>query len=204
MITGILSRIELMNLTIPLQINENEEIVLQRGSLLPTRRYRLWQISSGVIKTSTCLEDGTNVILGIWGPGDLVGPMLSNIQPYTIDCLTQVNVIPITVNNHPPLTRLLLEHIRRAEELTVIRSYRRIELMLIKLLGWFAKKYGIERETGHLIDLRLTHQDLADILGATRVTITRALAQLEQQGMIERMNLGRIIVHEEGVWHYQI
>lgn len=99
---------------------------------------------------------------------------------------------------------MLLAHIQQTEELTVIRSYRRIDLMLLKLLAWFAQKFGCEAKTGQLIDLRLTHQDLADMLGATRVTITRALGQLEQQGLIERLPLHRIIVREEGFWHYQI
>jgi len=41
-------------------------------------------------------------------------------------------------------------------------------------------------------------------LGATRVTVTRTLNQLEQQGLIERLPLQRIILREEEVWHYEI
>nr|WP_275265888.1 helix-turn-helix domain-containing protein [Gloeothece citriformis] len=58
--------------------------------------------------------------------------------------------------------------------------------------------------TEQLIDLGLTHQEISEILGATRVTITRVINQLEQQGLIERHPLHRIILKDEEVWHYQI
>jgi len=193
-----------MTYSAPLQLNPDNARYFEQGTVLPVRRYKLWQIQTGVVRTSTCLEDGTTVILGLWGPEDLIGSTLTNVKPYQVECLTQVTANPISTENNPQLTELLLAHIKQTEELTVIRSYRRVDLMLIKLLAWFAKKYGREAKTGQLIDLRLTHQDLADILGATRVTITRALGQLEQQGFIERLPLHRIVVREEGIWHYEI
>jgi CRP-like cAMP-binding protein len=76
--------------------------------------------------------------------------------------------------------------------------------MLLRLLSWLAQKFGQEVKTGQLIDLRMTHQDLADMLGSTRVTITRTLSQLEQQGLIERLSLHQIILREEDMWHYEI
>lgn len=66
------------------------------------------------------------------------------------------------------------------------------------------KKIGREVETGHLIDLRLTHQDIAEMLGTTRVTITRTLSQFEQQGLIHRPPLRRIVLKEDDLWHYEI
>ena len=57
---------------------------------------------------------------------------------------------------------------------------------------------------GRLIDLRLTHQDLAELLGTTRVTVTRSLIQLEQQGLIQRLSLQRIVLQSTDCWHYEI
>lgn len=76
--------------------------------------------------------------------------------------------------------------------------------MLLNLLNWLAQKFGKETNHGQLIDLRLTHQDIADILGSTRVTITRLLSQIQQQGLIDRFALHRIVLHEEVAWHYEI
>ena len=57
---------------------------------------------------------------------------------------------------------------------------------LSKLLIWFAQKFGKQVINGVLIDIRITHQDLADIMGSTRVTVTRLLNKLEQERMIIR------------------
>ncbi len=76
--------------------------------------------------------------------------------------------------------------------------------MLVKLLEWLATRFGRTVRQGNLIDLRLTHQDLAELVGTTRVTLTRILGQLEQQGLIERLSLHRIVLKEDEVWHYAI
>lgn len=176
----------------------------ERRAIIPYRQHSLWKIESGVVKTSTWLEDGTLIVLGIWGPGDIVGKKLTKIQPYQIDCLTEVKAQAIPFNEDHQLTEMLLSHIQQIEELTLIRSYKRVDMMLVKMLNWLAQKFGREIKAGQLIDLRLTHQDIADILGSTRVTVTRVVNQLEQQGLIERLPLHRIVLREGEIWHYEI
>lgn len=173
-------------------------------STLPLKPNSLWKIETGVVKTLTWLEDGTTVILGLWGPGDIVGKALSQVEPYQIECLTKVEATSLPVSEWHPVTSVLLSRIQQAEELMVIRRYKKTDIMLVKLLTWLAKRFGREIEQGRLIDLRLTHQDLAEILGTTRVTITRTLSQLEQQGTIERFSLHRLVLREEDFWHYEI
>ena len=173
-------------------------------STLPLLPNSLWKIETGVVKTLTWLEDGSTVILGLWGPGDVVGKALSQVEPYQIECLTAVEATILPVSEWYPLTSVLLSHIQQAEELMVIRRYKKTDIMLVKLLTWLAKRFGREIEQGQLIDLRLTHQDIAEILGSTRVTITRTLSQLEQQGFIERFSLSRLVLREEDLWHYEI
>lgn len=157
-----------------------------------------------MVRTLTWLDNDAIATLGLWGPGDIVGKPLSTIDPYQIECLSKVTATPLPPDRWQQATPALLAHIRQAEEFTLIHSYRRIDAMLIKLLTWLAKKFGRVVETGQLIDLRLTHQDIAEILGTTRVTITRTLSQFEQQGVIHRLPLHRIVLKEEEQWHYEI
>ncbi len=142
--------------------------------------------------------------LGLWGAGEIVGKALAQIDPYQLECLTKVEATRLHIENWQETQAALLAHIQQAGELTLIRSHRRVDMMLLKLLNWLGKKFGRQVEQGQLIDLRLTHQDIADILGSTRVTITRTLNQLEQQGLIRRLSLQRIVLQEEEVWHYEI
>ncbi|MEK7817171.1 MAG: helix-turn-helix domain-containing protein, partial [Actinomycetota bacterium] len=46
------------------------------------------------------------------------------------------------------------------------------------------KQYGQETEEGLLIDLSMSRQDLADIVGTSRETVTRELKKLERAGML--------------------
>jgi CRP-like cAMP-binding protein len=171
---------------------------------LPCQSGCLWKIETGLVRTLTWLEDGTIVVLGIWGTGDIVGKFQSKIEPYQIECLTKVEVTPFSVESLLSSPEVLLTHLQQSEELMVIRSYKRVDLMLLKLLSWLAKRFGQAVNQGCLIDLRLTHQDLSELLGSTRVTVTRTLNQLEQQGLIQRLSLQRIILQEEEFWHYEI
>jgi CRP-like cAMP-binding protein len=173
-------------------------------SQLPLKQNSLWKIESGAVRTLTWLEDGTMVTLGLWGPGEIVGKPLSRVEPYQIECLTKVEASPLLLDESHRVSDLLLAHVQQAEELMVIRSYRRVDVMLTKLLTWLARKFGRAVEAGNLIDLRLTHQDIAETLGTTRVTVTRVLGQLEEQGWIERLPLHRIVLKEEESWHYEI
>jgi CRP-like cAMP-binding protein len=173
-------------------------------SLLTVNPNSLWRIEAGVVRTMTWLEDGTNITLGLWGPGDVVGKFFSSVDPYQIECLTKVGATYLQVSEWQQKETALLACIKQSETLLVIRSYKRTDEMLFRLLSWLAKRFGRDVEQGHLIDLRLTHQDLADILGSTRVTVTRLLSQFEQQGLIARLPLHRIVLKEEEVWHYEI
>ncbi len=184
--------------------SEPHNRLFSRRSNLPLEKNFLWKIDKGVVRTMTWLEDGTIVTLGLWGEGDIVGRELSKAEAFEIECLTKVEVTAIYLNDFLSTYEVLLEHIQQSEELTIIRSYRTVDLMIIKLLGWLAIKFGHAVENGHLIDLRLTHQDIAEIVGSTRVTVTRILAQLEEQGLIQRLPMHMTLVQAQELWHYEI
>jgi CRP-like cAMP-binding protein len=176
----------------------------KRRVTFPLDTYNIWKIETGIVRTLTWLEDGSMITLGLWGEGDLVGQALSKTNPYIIECLTAVEVINFSWEDGNELTTNLLNQIQQFEELSIIRSHKKVEIGLIKFLSWLAKKFGRQIEIGYLIDFKLTHQDIAEILGVTRVSITRGLKQLEEQGIIERLSLSRILVREEEVWYYEI
>jgi len=175
-----------------------------RRSFLPDHQNILWQIEKGFVRTFTYLEDGTTVALGLWGPGDTVGKVLSKMEPYQMECLTQVEVRVLLLEDWDEPQEILLTHIQQSQELMVIRSYKKVDTMLIKLLAWLSKRFGSEVEQGRLIDMRLTHEDLAEMIGSTRVTITRILGQFEEEGLIDRLSLHRIVLLEEEIWYYEI
>ncbi|MFN4217835.1 MAG: Crp/Fnr family transcriptional regulator [Candidatus Bipolaricaulia bacterium] len=68
---------------------------------------------------------------------------------------------------------------------------------LIKLLLELGEKYGSKSEHGLVIDVKLTEQDLADMLGNTRVWICRQVGVLRDRGLIAYRR-GELVILDEG------
>jgi CRP-like cAMP-binding protein len=173
-------------------------------SMVPCEKSHLFRITSGVVRTLTYLDDGSPLVLGVWGAGDVVGGLLSSVNPYYIECFTPVEGSFFVPEDAASVTTLMKPHLRQVEDLMIIRSHKTIDVKLIRLLSWLSHHFGGEGKHGPVINLRMTHQDLAELAGTTRVTITRTLGQLESQGIIQRLPLGRIILREADVWYYEI
>lgn len=153
--------------------------------LLPLTLNALWKIEAGVVRSLTWNEQGKVMTLGFWGPGDVVGQPLSCMEPYQVECLTDVWISELLPETSY-LQQALLRHAWKSEELVCIIHHPSILDRLLHLLRWLSHQFGKPVMGGILLDLRLTHQDLADTVGSTRVSITRLLKRLEQEGQIER------------------
>ncbi|CAA9558431.1 cAMP-binding proteins - catabolite gene activator and regulatory subunit of cAMP-dependent protein kinases [uncultured Synechococcales cyanobacterium] len=157
----------------------------------------MWRIERGIVRTLTWNDAGTLSVLGYWGPGDVVGQPLSRLSSYQIECVTSVEVSLVPAHLwHQVLDKIVL-HGQQVEELLYILHQQRIPLRLQQLLGWLAQKFGREVDQGQLIDLRLTHQELAEFVSTTRVTATRLLKQFEQEGRIRRLRHHVILCHQQ-------
>jgi CRP-like cAMP-binding protein len=69
----------------------------------------------------------------------------------------------------------------RYRELATERVERRVARALLRLAGQAGKKVP----DGILIDLAFTRQDLAEMTGTTRYTISRMLSDWEERGLVE-------------------
>ncbi|HBE20563.1 MAG TPA: Crp/Fnr family transcriptional regulator [Cyanobacteria bacterium UBA11149] len=176
-----------------------------RRSLLSPRHDYLWVIQSGVVRTRCIQEDGNIVTLGLWGSGDVVGRILHKSNSYAMECLTPVVASLIPKDRWHEFTEAMIHHIQHSGELMEIIRCRQAESSILRLLNWLGNRFGQKVEEGQLIDLRLTHQDIADLLGITRVTVTRLLKTFEQQGIIQRVQRQLILSNDQlPFWHYEI
>ncbi len=171
--------------TAPARRERQIQRAFKRREYIPLDNGILWQIEIGVVRTSTLASDGTIISLGFWGVGDVIGRLLAGIQPYQIECLTNVKAITLKQNECWDLHRVMLSHIYQMQELLRVR-HGQIQQRFLQFLNWLATKFGVRVEQGRLIPLRLTHQEVAEVLGTTRVTVTRLLQQLQQQGIISQ------------------
>jgi CRP-like cAMP-binding protein len=71
---------------------------------------------------------------------------------------------------------------------------RRVEERVRGFLELLATEYGQACEQGLRLDLRLTHQEVASALGTTRVTVTRVIGVLRQEGWLSLDGQRRLVI----------
>jgi CRP-like cAMP-binding protein len=171
--------------------SENSDLALlsrfSRKDCLPSLTDEIWQIETGIVRTLTWNPQGQVTTLGLWGKGDVVGESLTRITPYQMECLTPVVAKAVPLTNHSQYWRdALLNHLCQTQELFRIVHQGSVAERLMHLLDWLAQRFGQPTAEGQVIESFLTHHEISEIIGTTRVTVTRLLARLEAQGKLTR------------------
>ena len=148
-------------------------------------------VCRGVVQLSTVYANGSEAILGFAGPSMPLGSPLTRLDPYQAKALTAVDVLRLSSAEveaseslSQGLLKQLVRRLRQTEALLALAGRRRVEERLRQLLVLLAVELGSPIATGVRLQVRLTHQDLANAIGTTRVTITRLLNRFRQQGWI--------------------
>ncbi len=94
------------------------------------------------------------------------------------------------------LVRVLASQVADRELAIAIALEPRVERRLLLKLQQLGERFGRVTQQGVRLDLRLTHQQLADMIGAVRESITIALGNLAQNGALTVENR-TIWIHPE-------
>lgn len=157
--------------------------LFKKGDRIPSASCYLWTIRSGIVRTLTWTDEGDVMPLGFWGAGNVVGAFISQVAPYEIECLTEVEVAPFNPMKPLPNTTLL-NHVSQASQFMQLLHCHRMDCRLEQFIAWFAGQFGQQHPDGVHLPVCLTHQQLAEAIGTTRVTVTRVMGQLEKCGKI--------------------
>ena len=95
------------------------------------------------------------------------------------------------------LLPLLVQRLRQTESFLSIYGQIRVEERLNHLLTLLKQEIGEPVGEGIRFCLRLTHQDFASVCCTTRVTITRILGKLQQEGKITFDSCNHLILKEK-------
>ncbi|MEX2121647.1 MAG: Crp/Fnr family transcriptional regulator [Pirellulales bacterium] len=159
-------------------------------------------LASGRAKICGFSADGKQAILAFVEPGELFGELALFEQGPREEYAEAVEASKVVLIPGDDLQRLMEESpglslgITRLIGLRRRRIERRLKYLLfrsnrdrlVNLLLELAEQYGTRKPEGLLLDIRLSHQDLASIIGATRETVTVILGELQAEGCLK---LGR-------------
>ncbi len=167
----------------------------QRQELIQPYSSSLWYINKGIVRVSTFDEDGILISLGFWSAGDIVGSRLSDIVPYQIECLTEVEATML----HPFVVcpdSALLAHVKRMEDFLQITQQKMVKKRLILFLKWLFCRFGQDTKEGKQLNLHLTHDQIAEAIATSRVTVTRLMKQLHQEGILRWSRKSHLLLND--------
>jgi CRP/FNR family transcriptional regulator, cyclic AMP receptor protein len=158
----------------------------------------LYIIVAGMVKMGRCAEDGRENLLTVMAPPDMFGE-LSILDPgpqaWTATAITEVRAVVVDraqlhewIGEHAEiadrLLRVLARRLRRTNEnladLTFIDAPARVAKQLLGL----AQRFGIQENGAMRVRHGLTQEELAQLVGATRETVNKALSDFSSRGWI--------------------
>jgi hypothetical protein len=149
-----------------------------------------WRIDDGYIRANTWNEEGESITLGIWGPGDLITPSGCGLAPFELISLTRV-VVEECEPSDAEVLDFLRDQFTQTAGLLQIHRIRPADARLLRLLHWIGARFGRICSRGttlSLEDMNLTHRQLADIAGMTRVTVTKSLTRFRSRGLVVKVS----------------
>lgn len=174
-----------------------------KGEIIPLENQSIWFVSEGIVKLSTMSERGEEMLIGLVGESMVFGPSLTALQTYQAIALVNVKLalIPTSeVVQSPRLAQTLLlslkQRLQQTESLLSIYGQIRVEERLNSLLNLLKQAIGQPVEQGIRLCARLTHQDFASGCRTTRVTITRLLGKLQEQGKISQDEQNHLVLKD--------
>ncbi|MEO0407230.1 MAG: Crp/Fnr family transcriptional regulator [Cyanobacteria bacterium P01_A01_bin.135] len=158
------------------------------GQSIPLGPQDVWIVCRGVVQVGTLYTSGDEALLGLICPAMPFGLPFTVIRPYQATALTNVDLMRLSlaeVEQSPALSQSIFHQLnrrlRQTEALLAMVGYRRVEERLRHLLLLLAQEVGQPQgDRSVRLSVRLTHQQLANTVGTTRVTVTRLLSQMKQ------------------------
>ena len=174
---------------------------LPAGSRVPLLKKSVWLVVRGMIKLSAISVQGDELLLGLAGPNEPFGDPLSNVEVYEATTLCESDLLCLTCDEiaaSPHLAMALLQGMgvryRQSEAMLGLLGLRRIEDRVRGFLELLANDYGQPCDQGLRLNIKLTHQELASALSTTRVTVTRVLGSLKDEGWLQLDGQRRLVI----------
>ncbi|MCX6428145.1 MAG: cyclic nucleotide-binding domain-containing protein [Actinobacteria bacterium] len=178
-----------------------ESVKLHKGAILFSEGDEgdhVYVIVEGKLKLGTSSGDGRENLLSVLGPGEMFGE-LSLFDPgprtSTATAVTDVRLLSLGhdqvipwVTKHPQVALELLgrlaQRLRRTNEVVGDLVFSDVPGRVAKALIDLGERFGQETDEGLYVNHDLTQEELAQLVGASRETVNKALADFAGRNWI--------------------
>lgn len=192
-------------------LNEEEIDQLGRGSqptMVPKREYiftpdeasnQIYMLKAGRVRISRLSETGKHFTLVILEPGDIFGEsalfddeprrnfaeVLDDAQICAIDKREFEKVAMSNPSVSLKIAQIVEHRLNEAQEQIENLVFYDVQTRLSRLLLKLADIHGERVENGVQIGIKLTHEDIASLIGSTRETTSKILNEFRANGWID-------------------
>ncbi len=182
----------------------NERIIIRNYKKNETILYEedtnqfMYIILSGKVKAIKTTGEGKEVILGMHQSGDFFGEMsLINgkttpasviaMEDSLVAIISKKEFYSILFSQYKVLQRLLeilSSRLRTSWDTIKLLTFNNATQRLRMLFFMLSDEHGRKMDDGIVLDIKLSHQDMADMTGMSRETVTRVLDRWQREGEI--------------------
>jgi CRP/FNR family transcriptional regulator, cyclic AMP receptor protein len=170
-------------------------------------------VNGGRVKISRVTRDGKELTLAYRGPGEIFGELCmvdGGPRSEMAEAMENALVTEIPraefeklLETHPRmglrLVKTLCERRRELENTVEKLVFHDVNAKLGELLLQLADDYGVDDSRGTLVAVKITHQEMANLIGSTRETVSLTLSQFKRKKLIATEGRKIILVDREGL-----
>ena len=182
-------------------IEQLESVTFPRGTTIFDEGEpgdRLFIIIDGKVKLARHAPDGRENLLTIMGPSDMFGELsIFDPGPRTSAavCVTEVTAAVMDsqmlhdwISDHPEISeqllRVLARRLRRTNNALADLIFTDVPGRVAKALLQLANRFGVQEGGALRVHHDLTQEEIAQLVGASRETVNKALAEFAHRGWI--------------------
>ena len=186
----------------------SREILFRKGA----HGSQTYVIVSGRCRASTAGADGKELVLRIMDPGEVIGEIslldghprsatVAALEPTELLVIERRDLLPF-LREHPEaaikLLQVLGSRLRTVSELLEDTLFLNLPARLSRKLLALAETYGREGPAGLHIELRLSQQELGELIGTSRESVNKQVRAWTEQGVLT-MDRRHVTIHKPQV-----
>ena len=159
----------------------------------------VYLLKAGRVKISRISKEGKELTLGILVPGEVFGELEvldGSLRDTVAEVLEDASICVIrredfeeVLKKNPDLTirltKLIGFRLKKIESRIEDLVFCDVPVRLVRLLLSLSEEFGKQEDRGVRLGLRITHQEIANLIGSTRETVSATLNDFKRQGLLQ-------------------